>query len=194
MGLLIAFVSLRVLPKLILHSIWAMILVAGAAFYLFQPTAVVDTQHAKLREQFCVYVYRVTTDKIPVCSTEHLTKSQVRIIERRLAKSLALYPDFASKYGELKYRIPITIYVMDVETLNDQSIFGSKFKKRVVGRYSEGLGHVYVTTEMFDRVGYTDLQHELAHYGNDNLGLSGDDSLDEKLANKFERYYRRHVY
>jgi len=191
MGLLTAYVTLKILPKLI-RSLGLALLVAIAIFYIVQPQAI-EAEQTIRKERFCAYVYKVTESEIPVCSTEKLSTLNVEAIEIRLSKSLELYPEFSSEYGEVKYTIPLTIYVVDSGIINDQTIFGSKFKKRVVGRYSERLGYVYITPEAFTSVGYTDLQHELAHYGNDNLGLSNDDVLDEKLANKFEKYYRRHV-
>lgn len=196
MGLLIAFLGLKTATK-VMRSVTTLLVLAFAYVYLTSsfPQAI-PTESAKVREEFCSYVYHVDANTIPVCSTEKLTKKQIRIIDSRLIRSLQLYKKFAATKGHtVNYRIPLTIYVMDVDTLNDERIFGSKFKgQRVVGRYTEGVGHVYVTFEMFESVGITDLQHELGHYGNDHLGLHSNNPKDEKSALEFERYYRRHVY
>jgi hypothetical protein len=192
MGLSTIFANLKQLPRTLTKFIWYTALIAFATLYLYNQAAPVP-QQAKMRPVFCVYTYEVTAKKVPVCSTEELSDAELKVIQERLVTSLKLYRSFAkARLGNVTYNIPLRIYVMDVNLLNDRQIFGNQFKGRVVGRYTSQAGHVYVTTEIFQKMGETDLQHELAHYGNDNLGIS-QLPIDEHLATKFEDYYRHHV-
>lgn len=150
-----------------------------------------DFDSAKIRANLCNYKYFVVNDRVLVCSLYKLSKHEVEIIDKRTLNSLKLYPDYIEEES-FQYRIPLSIYVMSVEVLNDKSIFGNKFQKRVVGRYASKVGEVYISMEMFTEIGSTDLQHEIAHYGNDNAGIK-DDKINEDLALDFEKYYRYHV-
>lgn len=203
MGLLTALLGLKLAKALInglIKLTFFILMVAFATFYISdyiekrKLDSVVELPELlpeilpifPKKDKLCKNQYRI--NKVKVCSLKPLSGTELEVIGYRTNKTLRIYPQFINK--EIDYRFPLSIYVLDLKTLNDGNIFKNKPGKKIVGRYLKTTGEVFVSREMFLDVGKTDLQHELAHYINDNLGYK-DEEIDEKLAYSFEKYYNR---
>lgn len=201
MGLLTALLGLKI-AKMLINGIFKLsffvFMVAFATFYISNykeqrtQTEIVEfdlerfLEEKTKKDQFCNYKYRIS-NQTKVCSLKPLSKYKLEVINYRTIKTLNIYPKFAKK--KVKYKLPLSIYVIDIDSLNNSSLFKSRPNKRIVVRYLKGKGKVFVSPEMFLKIGETDLQHELAHYINDNIGYSNEE-LDENLAYAFEKYYK----
>jgi len=142
---------------------------------------------------FCIFKYHLDNGT-PLCSTTKLNARHLNTLNEHMEKSLNLLGAFSiSKgYDEPSYDIPLDIYVISHRMMNDTKLFGSKYRKHnVVGRYIEDKGFLFITYEAGLKRTSTDLPHELAHWANDNLGIT-EEFLDETLAREFEQYYVRH--
>lgn len=137
---------------------------------------------------FCTNQYLATGAK--VCSSKAMSEGMVKTIASKVALSLSAYLEFASDMS-LKIRkldIPITVFVISIEDMNNQKIFIYNTGGRTVGRYTKDYGHIYVTPEMFTHAGRTDLEHEMAHYGNNHILAGISKAQDEQIAYDFEAY------
>lgn len=154
----------------------------------------VANAHSYKKTRFCANRY-ITYTSHRICSIHPLKNSHLKVLSNQIAKSFKLFDDFAvqNDLGRPVYHLPLDIYIVPYRTLNNTSIFGSKFAhSHVVGRYYETKGYVFITNEYGLKPQSTDLAHELAHYANDNLGIVNE-SRDEMLARKFEQYYKRNT-
>lgn len=148
---------------------------------------------ADAKVRFCKHVY--TTDSgIFVCSRRPLAKKHIRAINRKFDRSLELLPRFVSKWGYRKASLTkrLDIYVISKGLMNDSSLFGDKYKnENVLARYIMGKGYLFLSYGAL-RPNSTDLPHELAHWYNDNLGISSE-LKDERMAEAFEGFYKKHA-
>lgn len=148
----------------------------------------------RAKTTFCKHVY-VLQSGHNLCSTKELSAGEVSNVNQQFKTSFELLETFASQkgYGVPEYTIPLDIYVVPYAMMNKSKIFGDKFAGQdVLARYYEGKGYVFITHEEGLKPSSTDLPHELAHYANDNLGITNE-LLDERLAREFERFYRLHA-
>lgn len=143
---------------------------------------------------YCVHKYTVGDDitRIPVCSQYPLSPKQVQFLDDQFEYSCYLYRKFVKSKG---FQIPnetefeLDIYLTTYEHINDPVYFPRNDEnKQIVGRYVNGVADLYLTDRIFERQGYTDFPHELAHWMNNVIGVT-DKGKNEKLAQDFERYY-----
>lgn len=164
---------------------------AAFLFALLLPGSPAST--GDLHPTFCLCNVVIDGGRASLCSPTPVSHRRQTEIERQLDLALRLYPWFARKAGltPSNEQHVLRIYLLPVAVLNDHSIFTAPITGRIVGRYTRGRHHIYVTPEMFTRAGATDLAHEVAHYGNDTAGVPLDGlhtDRDERLAMAFEDF------
>ena len=78
--------------------------------------------------------------------------------------------------------------------MQDATVFmgGNHGFEAIAGRYIPKKGWMFLTKRAFRKAGRTDLPHEIAHWINDNAGITNA-KRDEALATRFEGYYTRHT-
>ena len=143
--------------------------------------------------KYCVYVYMISED-IPVCAQYPLTNKQLAEIEDQFGNAVWYYREFLKKRGieDPEETIPLKIYFITWKLMQDATVFkgGNHGFKAIAGRYIPKHGWMFLTKRVFRKTGAVDLAHELAHWINDNAGITNA-QRDEALALRFERYYRR---
>lgn len=144
------------------------------------------------RKDLCTHEYN--RSGIKLCAQENVPENKQIFIFRKAEESLKMCDSFAAKHGYSldKFYLPLVIFLLDLDQINDNTLFFHKFAFKVVGRYSNGYGYVYVTPEMFKAEGITDLEHEIAHYCNDHAKKLMPYDDNEELAIKFEKYMIRY--
>lgn len=144
------------------------------------------------RQALCTHEY--IRNGITLCAQEELPERKKSFIFRKAEESLKMCDSFAAKHGYAldRFNLPLVIFLLDLDQINDNRLFFHKFSFRVVGRYSNGFGYIYITPEMFTANGITDLEHEVAHYCNDHAVRLMPYDINEDLATRFEKYMIRH--
>lgn len=144
------------------------------------------------RRILCTHEYN--RNGIKLCAQEELPERKLSFIFRKAEESLKMCDSFAAKHGYIleKFSLPLVIFLLDVDQINDNSLFSYKFTYKVVGRYTNGFGYIYITPEMFTAEGITDLEHEIGHYCNDHSAKPIPYDINEELATKFEKYMIRY--
>ena len=133
--------------------------------------------------------HRYATKDMVICSEVKLPPNKVKIVQDKYNNAHETYEKYIPLYDyKLKsITIPLTVYIVHYETLNNKSIFTRSDGLLLQGRYKDWVGKLYTH---YDAVftNSTDFVHELAHYFNNNIPVL-DATENEEIARRFEEYY-----
>lgn len=138
--------------------------------------------------------YKNTISSITVCSERPLSDKEYAKFLSVYEKSLSLYPRFLKDQGYKwsDISVKLTVHLMPISSLNNQSSFSKAAGSTLLGRYQDQVGRLFTHYGSIAD-GNTDLVHELAHYFNDNMLDFINNEDNEELAAQFEQYYANNI-